>query len=213
MNCKDISEPIKFCSCLNYYRKEVPLPVLLSPIPVSAGIRDIVFRDIEDDFELRFVKETNSILRVVMYRNRLNPNGNPDRGYALKFCFTISGFDDETQSAIMMYDDETAGVAFRLTENVLEKATSTHVIFDIYVTTQLLEFKSLNKNDPRKIKVDLYTSFLKNRLKKEEIEQLGCILKNPEMEDVFTGNYFYLINDNTYVVFFLLKCLITRYLT
>lgn len=188
MNYEDFSEPIKSHSWLNFFTYVIPLDLLILPPPIFTYMSNIRIRNFENEFELYVVKATESIIRTVIYRNRINSNESPDRGYAIKFSFTISGFDEETQSDIMKYDDEKAGATFILTENVLKKATSTHVSFDIFLVAEMLEFKSLDKNDPRKIKVDLFTSFLKNKLKKQEFEELGCILKNPELKDVFTGN-------------------------
>lgn len=196
MNCVDFPEPIKSCLWLSYLQDNIPLYFLTSPTPAFKHYRNVKIRNVEDEFELHVVKDTKSLIRTVVYRNRLNPNENRDNGYALKFCFTITGFDEETQCAIMKYDDEKAGATFMITENILRKATSTHVVFDMFLIIQMLEFKSLDKNDPRKMKVDLYMSLVKSELKKKEIKQLGCILKNPKLDDVFTGNYFCLIVNN-----------------
>lgn len=200
MNCVDISEPIKSCLWLTFLKFDVPIVILTLPMNVFTETRNINIENLVDVFDLHIVKASESIIKVVVYRNRLSEK--PDDGYALKFDFTVTGFDEETQSAIMKHDDEKAGATFMLTENVLERIRSTHFVFDLFVVVKMLEFKSLNKNDPRKIRVDVLTRCEKVKLEEEEIEQLGFVLKNPELEDVLTGNYFYLISDTVYIVFF-----------
>lgn len=181
MNGVDFSEPIKTCLWLNSVLFEIPLNLLTSPALVISYIDNVKFdRDfVEDPFEVYIAKCSESIIEVVVFRNRINPNGKPDDGCALKFFFNINCFDDETQSAIMKYDDEKVCASFRLTENVLKRAKSTHDHFELFVVVQMLEFKSLDKKDWRKVAVDKWVSMVKSILTKEQSEQLGCILKNP----------------------------------
>lgn len=191
MNGVDFSEPIKTCLWLNSVLFEIPLNLLTSPALVISYIDNVKFdRDfVEDPFEVYIAKCSESIIEVVVFRNRINPNGKPDDGCALKFFFNINCFDDETQSAIMKYDDEKVCASFRLTENVLKRAKSTHDHFELFVVVQMLEFKSLDKKDPSKVEADGFIAFIKRRLSPEELKHLGSIMQNPNLEDVFTGNY------------------------
>lgn len=189
MKYGDLSEPIKSRRCLQFWRSTVPLGFLTSPMSSSTRIANVTIESIEMEFDLFIVKDGESKIRVAVFKYPLKPNENFDDGYALRFYFTVSGFDQETQSAIMKYGDSQVGAFFMLTEDLHKKASRTHVVVDVFVLVQMLEFKSLDKNDSRKINVDKYISHLKKRLKTtKKIKQLGCILKNRKLEDVFTGN-------------------------
>ena len=191
MSCDEIEEPIKSCVWLGFETFNIPLEVLTSP-PVTASIKDsLKFGFLKDDFEIIIIKAIDSVLNVAVYRNRQNPDERPDDGYALRFYFTLIGFDEEPQTAIMKHDGIRSDppVAFKVTENILAKINTTHHVFELFVVIHMLEFKNVQENEENKIKIDAYMTYIKSRLNKQGRRDLSFILKSPGLNDTFTGNY------------------------
>lgn len=191
MSSDDILEPVKSKIWLGFEIYSIPLEVLTDP-PLIGGVKDKVkFGFLDDEFEIYAVKALPSTVSVVVYKSNQVPKEEIDDGYALRFYFTIIGFDEEPQTAVMKHDGQRSmpPVAFNVTENILAKVNTTHHLFELFVVVEMLEFKSLPKAHQQKKNVDALMSFIKSRLKKAEVKQLSYILNSPGLKDTFTGNY------------------------